>query len=95
MAAADLKVGDKIKILSVPGVGDTGYYLHPETRRVYEKIIARGRPVRISELNATGQPVFQVKFRCKNGKWEYHFLTVDDSDDNWVPVQRKHRGLGA
>ena len=88
MKASELKVGDKIKILSVPGEGIPNYYIDKDTVRVYKKIIARKRPVRIYEIQ-DGQPWYAVKFRRKNGKWEYHFLSVMDEDANWVPVKRK------
>ncbi|HKQ50470.1 MAG TPA: hypothetical protein VJZ71_20530 [Phycisphaerae bacterium] len=56
MKASKLKVGDKIELIAVPGEGIPDYYIHPSTVRVYKKIIARNRPVRIGWINATSIP---------------------------------------
>jgi len=84
-----LKIGDKIRIVAIPGEGVPNYTLHRDTRRVYQKIIARKRPVRISEIDKDGLPWYTVRFRRKNGTWEEHILNVMDQDTNWVPVQKR------
>lgn len=86
MKASDLKVGDRIRIISVPGEGVPNYTIFNETIRVYKRIIARKRAVRINEIDEDGQPWYCVKFKRKNGKWEWHHLIVSESDTNWVPV---------
>jgi hypothetical protein len=92
MKASRLKVGDLVRITDVAGNGAKDYYLHPETRRVYKKIIARNRPVRINRI-AYGEPWYTVGFKRKDGSWEWHDLSVNDSDNNWekVGAKRKNR----
>ncbi|MBP3956050.1 hypothetical protein J8F10_12230 [Gemmata sp. G18] len=89
MTASELKVGDRIRITGVPGDGIPGYQIHAETVRVYKKLVARGRAVRIYEIDEYGAPWFACRFRTKNKKWEHHFLAVYDTDTNWVPVIRR------
>lgn len=84
-----LKVGDKIRILDVPGKDIPGYYIHKDTVRVYKKIVARKRAVRISNIDEYDQPWYTCKFRCNNGTWEWHSLVVMEDDTNWVRVRKK------
>lgn len=85
-----LRIGDRIRILSVPGAEIPNYVLLPETRSAYRKLISRGRSLRICEIDQYGQPWFQFRFRRKDGTWEHHSMCVTPDDDNWVLV--KHRG---
>lgn len=85
MDVKDLKVGDKIRIVGVPGEGVPDYTLHPSTRRVYQKLVARRRAVRISEIDAWGVPRFWCRFRRKTGGWEWHAMSVA-AGDPWVRV---------
>jgi hypothetical protein len=87
MKASDLRVGDRIRIIGIPGAGDPNYYLHPDTKRAYTKLIARGRSVRIFKIDEYGAPWFAFRFKRKNGKWEYHWLNIYDWEDIWVPVK--------
>jgi len=91
MNASELKVGDRIRITAVPGEGIAGYTIHKDTIRVYKKIIARKRSVRINKIDECGSPWYMVKFKNAklHGGWEYHFLTVADCDTNWVPVRKR------
>jgi hypothetical protein len=88
MNTSKLKVGDRIRITAVPGEGIPGYTIHKDTVRVYKKIMARKRSVRIREIDEYGSPWYMVKFK-KGKKWEYHFMVVAECDTNWVPVKRK------
>ncbi len=89
MNVNELRVGDRIRITGVPGEGIPGYGIQPETVRVYKKLLARNRPVRIYEINEYGQPWFQCKFKRRNGIWEEHTLAIFDDDTNWVPVKKR------
>jgi hypothetical protein len=86
MVAKDLRVGDRVRIVGIPGVGVPNYVLMPETKRVYKKLILRGAPVRIYEIDEFGGPWCACRFKTKDGKWEHHHLAVFDDDNNWVPV---------
>ncbi len=91
MKASELRIGDRIRITGVPGTGIPGYQIHAETVRVYKRLIARGRAVRIYEIDEYGAPRFACRFRTRGKKWEHHFLAVDDADNNWVAVIRRSR----
>lgn len=88
MKAKELKIGDRVRIINIPGYGIPDYYLHKGTRLVYKKIIARQRSVRISRIDECGDPWYTVKFRKKNGTIETHSLNVVATDNNWVKVVR-------
>ena len=90
MKASELKVGDWIKIIAIPGEGIPNYTIFPETIRVYKKLVARKRPVRIREIDEYGSPWFRCKFRRRNGAWEIHELVVMETDTNWKCVRRQN-----
>jgi hypothetical protein len=92
MKASELEVGDRIRITGIPGDGVPGYHIHRDTVRVYKRLIARGRSVRIHNIDEDGLRWFVCRFRTKTGKWEHHYLAVDDTDNNWVPVKSRRRG---
>lgn len=79
MKASYLIAGDRIRITKVPGG------CQPETVDVYERIIARKRPVRIYEVDEYGTPWYEVRIRVE-GRIEYHHLAVMEEDENWVWV---------
>ena len=89
MKASELKVGDWIRITGVPGAGVLNYYIQKDTVRVYKKLVARNRPVRIRVIDEYGAPWYRCLFTKPNGKWEGHDLAVFDSDNNWMPVKRR------
>ena len=91
MSPSDLRVGDRIRIVVLPGVGVPGYYLHRDTRAVFKKLIARARSVRIARIDEDGLPWYACRFRMKSGRWEWHYLAVCDSDNNWVPVKPRRK----
>src|SRR5207245_10643966 len=79
------RVGDRIRIVRMPSGSDRpGYYFHQDTRRLYKRLIARRRPVRVSRIDESGIPWVQCRFRRKNATWEHHWLAVND--DSWVCV---------
>lgn len=79
-----LKVGDKIRITKLP---ELECPLHEDTKEVYEILIARKRPVRISRISL-GSPWFDCKIK-RNGVVEHHSLIVGENDNNWVKVKHK------
>src|SRR5437867_1199257 len=94
MRVSELRVGDRIKINAVPGRGDSNYYLHSDTKRVYKKLMARQRSVRIREIDEFGTPWYTCRFKRPNGTWERHSLAVCDSDNNWARVARRNTQRG-
>ena len=83
-------MGDRIRIIAVPGEGVPGYYIHPDTRRAYKKLIARRRSVRIARI-AYGCPWFDFRFRMKDGRTEWHTMAISEMDDNWVAVKLRRK----
>jgi hypothetical protein len=82
-----LRVGDRIRIVRLPsGVDTPGYRFHRDTRRLYNRLIARRRSLRICEI-AWGLPWIECRFKRKAGRWEYHYLAVND--DSWVRVKTR------
>ncbi len=87
----NLKVGDKIRIISVPGYDDKGkrikdYVIQRETITAYKKLIARKRPVIISEIDKDGIPWYYFKLK-ERGRWNWHSMAVFEEDTNWVKVK--------
>ncbi len=84
-----LKIGDKIRIVAIPGENVANYCIHSETKKTYKKLIDRKRPVRINRVDEYGQPWYDFRFQKKNGSWERHTMCVMKDDDNWVKVQKR------
>lgn len=86
-----LQVGDRIRIVRMPsGVDAPGYTFHDDTRALYERLIARGRALRIAEIDDWGLPWIHCRFKRPDGTWEYHALAVND--DSWVRVRPRPHG---
>jgi hypothetical protein len=82
-----LKVGDSVRLVEVPPEFlQPGYYVHPETMRLYKKLIERRRPLRIRLVDKFG-PWIHCKTRHKRYGWQYHSLLLNH--DGLVRV--KHR----
>ncbi|MFO0798315.1 MAG: hypothetical protein U0804_12630 [Gemmataceae bacterium] len=80
----ELRVGDRIRVVRLPsGWGRPGYHVPTCTRRLFRRLIERGRPLRVYEVDEDGLPWVRCRFRLAKG-WEHHFLAVND--DSWVRV---------
>lgn len=87
-ARRSLRVGDRIRIVRLPWDANApGQTFFPETRKLYEKLIARGRPLRVFKIDEHGLPWVACRFRRRNGSWEYHWLAIDE--DSWVRVKSR------
>ncbi len=81
-----LRVGDRVRFVRVPVFdGKRGGGLQPETLRLYKKLIARGRPQRVFQIDEYGLPWIACRFRRRGSKWESHWLAIND--DSWVRVK--------
>lgn len=90
MNVKDLKIGDKIRIISQPvWVGQPGTTIPPEDVRFFNKLIKRKSPVRISEISQDGLPGFYCRFKKKNGRWEHHFNWIGFDDNNWIKCKTR------
>jgi len=85
MKPKDLTVGDRIRIIGIPETD----YLHQDTMRVFKKLIARKRSVRIDRIDEYGSPWYTCRFRKKSGQWEWHTLAICDGENNWVKVRKR------
>jgi len=87
----DLRVGDRIRIVRLPSQwNEPGCRVPPCTRRLYQRLIARRWPVRVHGIDESGLPWIHCRFRGKSGRWEYHYLAVND--DSWARVKKRKRG---
>jgi hypothetical protein len=91
MRANKLRVGDRIRIVRLPGVGIAGYHLHPETKRAYRKLVSRGRSLRVCKIDQDGLAWYNFRIKRNNGSWQYHSMCVTPEDDNWVTVKRRRK----
>jgi len=88
VAWRDRRVGDRIRIVRMPSDADApGYSFAPQTRRLYKRLIARARPLRISRIDGYGLPWVACRFRRPNGSWDCHWLAVND--DSWGRVRSR------
>jgi hypothetical protein len=86
-----LRIGDRVRFVRIPGEDIPAYHLHAETKRAYRMVIARGRAVRVYEIDDWGIPWVQFRLKDKRGRWEYHSMALND--DSWVAVRPlKRRG---
>jgi hypothetical protein len=69
------------------GADARGYTFHRDTRRLYQLLIDRRTPVRVFEVDEDNLPWIRCRFRLKDGRWEHHWLAIND--DSWVRVRRR------
>lgn len=73
-----LRVGDKVRIPEIPPEFlQPGYTIFPETMRIYKKLVARRRPVRVAWIDEYGQPWILCRIRRKDGSWQEHSLAIN------------------
>jgi hypothetical protein len=83
-----IRVGDQIRIVRMPeAFSRPGYRVHADTKWVFKKLIARGRPLRVSEIDEQGLPWVNCRFRMSNGTWRYDSLAIDN--DAWEKVKKR------
>lgn len=75
-------MNDRIRFVRVPPNEP------PETVRLFQKLIARKRSVRVCEIDEFGNPWIACRFRRKNNTWEYHSLAIMEGE-SWVKVRKK------
>ncbi len=80
-----LRVGDRIRFVEYPREFlQPGYCIFPETIRVYRKLLKRKSPLRAYEIDEYSSPWIRCRFVGRNGKLEWHFLSVNH--DGFVKV---------
>ena len=73
-----LKIGDRVRLVDMPTeFSRPDCFVHRHTLRAYRRVIARGRPQRIFQIDAWGTPWISFRFKMKNGRWQHHWLVVN------------------
>ena len=68
-----LQIGDRIRYVHRPDEwSEPGYTVHEESVAFMDALIARGRSVRIAEIDEHGTPWFEARLRDPDGELEYH-----------------------
>ena len=81
-----LRVGERIRIVRVPiEFGQPGYFVDPDTRRLFELLVQRGRSHRIAWIDDSGLPYIDLRFRRFRGRRMYEGLGL--VEDCWVRVR--------
>ena len=74
---SSLHVGDRIRILAVPGKDVAGYWLHEDTRVLYERLVTERIVLEIYEIDEWGRPWV----RCRSGNSACdEYLAIDEYD---------------
>ncbi len=85
-----LRVGDRIRLVEYPPEFlQPGYCIHPDTVRVYKKLLKRKTSLRVYEIDEYDSPWIACRFRGRDGRYEWHTLRVDH--DGIVKVQSRKR----
>jgi hypothetical protein len=88
---ATLKVGDKIRFISVPdewASPDCG--VSRESRRFMKHMLMRGFPSRVYEIDEYGRPWIAARLRIK-GKIEHHTWAIVERT-GWRKVAERRHG---
>lgn len=84
----ELRVGDGVRpVADPPEWRQSGYHLPAETGALWKLLVARGRPLRVCEVDKWGSPWVRCRVRTANGGWEHHFLAL--THGGWVRVGLK------
>jgi hypothetical protein len=82
----ELRVGDQVRIVRRPQQGMPWSRLDNDARRLYDRLIAEGVVLAVSEIDEWGCPWIEYHWRHEDGSLEYHQLAIDD--DSWELVAR-------
>lgn len=84
-----LRVGDRVQVVRLPPMWSSpGFRVPADTRRVYDLMISRRRPVRIKEVDDIGAWV-HLCVPDHRGRIIRHYITLDDGC--WVRVPPRKR----
>jgi hypothetical protein len=84
-----LRVGDRVRLVEIPAEFlQEGCFVHRETLRVYKRLIARKRALRVFQIDQWKLPWIQCRFRRKDGRWEHHWLAINHSGLRKVQSRR-------
>lgn len=83
-----MRVGDRVRIVRLPHyANDSNKSFRDETRSLYERLIARGRSLRVYEVDKEGLPWVNCRLKQADGTIESHYLALND--DSWILVKRR------
>lgn len=75
-----LQVGDQIRFLAIPGLGVPGFYLHEDTRRLFERLVAEGVSLRVYRIDESGLPWVKCSCPGEPGEGQEEELAIDGFD---------------
>src|SRR5262245_8078056 len=86
----NLRVGDSVRLVHLPREYEPAHTLHPDTRQLYKRLLARRRSVRVHKIDELGLPWIACRFKRSNGQWEYHYLLIG-TESGWAKVKPRNR----
>lgn len=85
-----LRVGDCVRLVEYPREFlAPGYGIHRDTVRLYRRLLARRRPLRVYKVDAWGCPWIRCRFQLRDGRWEHHHLMINNSGLERVRSRKK------
>ncbi len=73
----DLQVGDRIRITQMPSeFSSPGYFLHEDTRKLYEHLVAEQAILTVETIDSTNRPLIGYIW-IQDGVEEFHALAVN------------------
>ncbi len=76
----ELRVGDHIRFVHMPTeFAGPDYFLHEETRSLYERLIASGELLTVTKVDDDGLPWIDCRNLADDGQPEFHTLAVNHS----------------
>lgn len=81
-----LSIGDKIRFVARPDEWlQEGFVVQEETLEFMDRVIERGSPSRIAEIDEYGTPWVNVRLKIEN-EWEYHTYGILE-ETGWIQVR--------
>ena len=87
-AYRELVVGDRIRLVADPPEWQhPSHYVPLCTRKLWRRLVARRRSLRVCEVDQWGTPWVRCRMRGRDGRWEHHSLAIVEG--GWVRVKRR------
>ena len=75
-----LRVGDRIRILAIPGQDVPGFWLHEDTRRLFERLVSQRMVLRVYRIDEWGKPWVKCPYPGEPGQCQDEELAIDGFD---------------
>jgi hypothetical protein len=83
-----LRIGDRVRYIRIPGQSVPGYYMHEDTRRLFERLIEERVVITIASIDDFGTPWARCFVDEADASFEE--LAIVDADDTWELVSEGH-----